>query len=297
MGSAVSITASILAVNGNTSYLLCSTLQTKAIDCAKATVKGQWWAEPYICSSGICYRKWSTAAEAGDSAIQFVEVEMEDGESYWLSGTLTDYTTKCNACCGATPVLTPIAIPAWVPCTDICADSDGNYVYGFQVQTLASGQTYTASLYADGVLVTTSGALANPAAVLAYAQANWSAAGTWTLVGNTLILTSTTVTCATLIMALVSHSFCITVAYPFTFDALTRSGDNGVTETFTLPAAVTVANNAGLDAALSSPIDYFSDGAVTHATAGKVMYVGTGRPFLLKNNGSTVGTWTTAACS
>lgn len=293
--SNVAILATVLAVNGNTSYLLCSPRVTRTFNCENTILKGEWWLEPYICASGICYRKWATAAEAGDSAIQAVEVLTAlDGESFFLSGTIADYNAKCDLCCGSTPTLTPIAIPTWIPCTNICADADGNYIFSSRVQTLASGQTMTLTFYADSTLVGTSSAVASPAAALAYALANWDDYGTWSLNGNTLILTSTTVQCATVIVALTEKSYCLTVSYPFTFDEITRSGDNGATISYPLDPAKTVANEAALDTLLTP---YFTDGTVTHAVSGKVQYTGTGRPFLLKLADSTVGTWTTAACS
>lgn len=300
MGSAVSITATIRALSNNYSYMLCN--RTISIDCSKATYKGHWYLEPFVSPTlGISYVKFATAQTA--FAVEVVEVSFE-GHTYFLSGTEADYTTKCNACCGATPVLTPIDVPVYVAAADQCpvvtVTTTATYTFKFHLANVASGQTFTLSLFVNGVAGSpaTSSALASPAAALTYANANWSAYGTWTIDDtNTLVLTTTVATPITLVRAMVNHDFCVAPTFPLTFDNITRDGDNGTTVTYTLPAAVTVSDNVALKAALSSPTNFFADGVLTTAVAGKLNYNGPGRPFLIKSGVTTVGTWTAGVCA
>jgi len=297
MGSAVSINAEIIAVGTDFAYVNCNPAQTVAIDCATATVKGEWWMSPYPCLKGICYHKLPTSQTAFD--IKVVEVETKEGVTYYLSGALTDYVDKCNSCCGTTPDLTPSTIPVYIPNGTICPDADGNCVSNFRVPSVGSGQTFTASIYINGAAGSpaTSSAVATPAALLVYALANWAAYGTWTLANNTLTLTSTSYCNVVVQLALVASDYCIAPTFPITFDEILRDGDNGATVTYTLPTPVTVANNVQLAAALSSPINYFADGTLTTAVATKVNYNGTGQPISIRLAGVVVNSWTHAVCS
>ena len=140
--------------------------------------------------------------------------------------------------------------------------------------------------------------LASPAAALAYALSNWSAYGTWTLVdGNTLVLTSTTTTCLNAFVELQAEAYCLAPTFPVTFDTVKRSGDNGAVDTFTLPVAITASDNVALKAALTSPIDYFADGALGTTVTGKLDYLGTGVPIEIKLGAVSKGTWSAGACS
>lgn len=298
MGSAVSINAQIIAVGTNFAYATCETPSSIAIDCATAKVKGEWWMSPYPCLKGICYQK--LPATQTDFDIQVVEVETSEGVTFYLNGTLSDYTAKCNACCGSTPVLTPIAVPVYIPNGTVCPDSNGNYIFRFFVPTVGSTQTFTASIYVNGEAGSpaTSSAVASPAALLVYALANWDAYGTWTIEDtNTLVLTTTSQTNVVVQTALVASDYCLAPTFPVTFDEITIVGNNGVDRTITLPAPVTASTNVQLAAALSSPVNYFADGTLTTAVAVKVNYNGTGQPKTISLAGVNKGTWVHAVCS
>lgn len=299
MGSAVSINAEIIAVGTNFAYATCETPSSVAIDCATAKVKGEWWMSPYACTKGVCYQKLPASQTAFD--IQVVEVETADGVTFYLNGTLADYTNKCNACCGTTPSLTPAdPLPVFIPNGTVCPDSNGNYIFRFFIPTVGSTQTFLASIYIDGAAGSpaTSSALASPAAALAYANTNWSAYGTWTIEDtNMLVLTSTSQTNVVVQTALVASDYCLAPTFPVTFDEITIVGNNGVDRTITLPAPVTASTNVQLAAALSSPVDYFADGTLTTAVAVKVNYNGTGQPKTISLAGVNKGTWAHAVCS
>jgi hypothetical protein len=298
MGSAVSINAEIIAVGTDFAYVNCNPAQSVAIDCATATVKGEWWMSPYPCLKGICFQKLPASQTAFD--IKVVEVETKEGVTYYLSGALTDYVDKCNSCCGTTPNLTPSTIPVYIPNGTICPDADGNYIFRFFIPTVGSTQTFTASIYIDGAAGSpaTSSAVASPAALLTYALANWAAYGTWTIEDtNVLVLTSTSQSNVALTRALVASDYCLAPTFPVTFDEIIIVGNNGVDRTITLPAPVTAATNVQLAAALSSPVNYFADGTLTTAVAVKVNYNGTGQPKTIKLAGVLKGTWTHAVCS
>lgn len=295
--SAVSINAKIVAVGNNFSYVSCNPAQTIAIDCNKATVKGEWYMIPYPCQKGICYQKAPTSQTAYD--IKVVEVETEDGVTYYLNGALSDYTDKCNSCCGSTPELTAASIVPYVVHECICADADGNYVFNWYIPTVGATQTFKLAIYIGGTAGSPalSTALASPAAALSYANSNWSAYGTWTLVGNTLTLTSTSECDVALVNTLQASDYCLAPTFPVTFDEILRDGDNGATITYTLPAPVTCADNVALKAALTAPVNYFPDGTFSTAVSGKLGYNGTGMPVSIKLAGVGKGTWTHAVCS
>ena len=298
MGSAVSINAEIIAVGTDFAYVNCNPAQSVAIDCATATVKGEWWMSPYPCLKGICYQKLPESQT--DFDIKVVEVVTKEGVTYYLSGALTDYVDKCNSCCGTTPDLTPSTIPVYIPNGTVCPDSDGNYIFRFFFPTVGSGQTFTAKIYINGAAGSpaTSSAVASPAALLTYANANWSAYGVWTIEDtNVLVLTSTSQSNVVVTRQLVASDYCLAPTFPVTFDEITIVGNNGVDRTITLPAPVTAATNVQLAAALSSPVNYFADGTLTTAVAVKVNYNGTGQPKTISLAGVNKGTWTHAVCS
>ncbi len=303
--SQVTIIASVVSVNGNFSYVLCDPLTTVNLDCNKTTVLGEWFLEAQNCNNGLCFGKFSEQNTEG-TRIQVVEVLTDDGRALFLSGELSDYTDKCNDCCGSTPTLTPITIPPFQMCDEICADASGNYVFQIYLPTLADNQTYTLTGIFNGAPAspTTSGPYDDPTDALAGVITDWSAYGDWTLVdGHILTLTSKTTTCAFLIAPLDKLDYCLTVDFPVTFDTIVRDDGNGGTKTITLDAPVTAAANTSLAAALQHAlvggvyINPFSDGTLTTAMPGKINYEGTGRPITIKLGVTTVGTWTTAACS
>lgn len=294
----VTITATVAAIQQNTSYLQCS--GTMKFDCSKAQVKGEWYLEPYLCMEGTCYRKVITSTNPGK--IQVVEVE-NDGIVYFLRATLANYTDACNACCGLTPTLAPTDLPVWVADGCICANTAGNYIFKWRIRPVLTPQTFTLSIFINSVAGSpaTSPVLTTAAGALAYAQTHWQAYGTWTLEGDNadiLVLTTTSQPCVILTQAFSSLDFCISPVFPLTFDTVTRDDGNGGTASYALPnGAVTVADNVALQAALTTPVNYFSDGVLTHAVSGKVQYYGSGTPGLLKLAGATVGTWSNISCS
>jgi hypothetical protein len=296
--SNIIIKANIVAVNQNYDYAYCEIPSQVYIDCSIAILKGGWFLEPQKCNNGLCFGKFSER-QSGNS-IQIVEV-IQDGINYYLNGELLDYISKQNECCGATPELTPLEITPFTPCYDVCPDVDGNYVFSVLLPKMYSifvNQTFSLSGTFNGIPgdpVMFDG-LEDEVDAVTEASSVWDSYGAWTLVGQTLVLTSKFVTCANIKAVGDIQLWCLPSTFPIEFDTITRDDGNGGLRTIVLPSAITCQDNAALVAALTSPVNYFADGELTTPIADKVQYTGTGVPIKIKLGAVVKASWVRGVC-
>lgn len=250
------------------------------------------------------YWNYPTTTEAVSPAVGFEVVKVNVGfDEYFVVGdslepsaTLGDELARlCNTCCGDTePELTfDDGIPTLNPTsggisTQDCATGDCTYLYLDLLPANADGLAYTLTFSRNGT-TSTSTTFTTIAAALAYAQANWSASGTWSLDGNVLKLTGSSYTNASISHNLVAQSFCLTLVASDEFNQVTN---NGVTTN--LGSTIVFTNVADLIPFISA---YFADGTLTAFSTTKLNYSGTGVPGTIKMDGVVVRTWATGACA
>lgn len=261
--------------------------------------------QQYFMNSNDAQTYWNypTQEEATGTAIGFEVVKVNVGfDEYFLAGdslapsaTLGDELARlCNTCCGDTePELDFTSVPALNPTsggisTQDCETGDCTYLYLDTLPANADGLAYTLTFSRNGT-TSTSTTFTTIAAALAYAQANWNASGTWSLSGNTLKLTGSSYTNASISHSLVNQSFCLTLVASDTFNQVTN---NGITTD--LGSTIVFTNVAALIPFISA---YFADGTLTAFSSTKLNYSGTGVPGTIKMDGVVVRTWATGACA
>lgn len=249
---------------------------SKPLNCDNMTIEGIEWFTPNIVA-GVFKgydRSRGTAAPQTDS-VKTVRIRI-DSQTYWVAiangDTEAVVADACNACCAeGTPVMVAPTIPEPLVEDCICKDSNGNYVFLFPFPPVIAGQTVTAKTTSNGVAQTTSPAQASAASLRTWLAANLGAMGTWSVDGPNIKLTSTTVSCASQVIDMVEHPFCLDTE-SITFPAvLTSAIHNGVTSAIN---NVTVNSLAELIAAVAY---IFADGTMA-VTLDQVNYIGTGVP-------------------
>lgn len=259
----------------------------------------------YFMNSNDAQTWWNypTQEEAVAPAIGFEVAKVKVGfDEYYVAGdslapseTLGDELARlCNTCCGDTePELDFTSVPTLNPTsggisTQDCNTGDCTYLYLDALPADADDKAFTLTFSRNGT-TSTSSTFTTIADALAYAIANWSASGTWTLAGNVLKLTGSSYTNASISHTLVAQSFCLTLVADDTFNEVTNNGT-----TTAIGSTIVFTNVAALIPLISS---FFQDGTLTAFSTTKLNYSGTGNPGTIKLDGVVVRTWAAGACA
>lgn len=126
------------------------------------------------------------------------------GTTWWIYGTVDNFTNSCSTCCGSAAINMPgingEIVLTFAPCSTLCeTDTNGNYIYITALPTLVGSEKYFPyGSYQNVALPAASGAgYATPAALLVFLNATWKHVGspdanfTWTLSADNLTLTAT----------------------------------------------------------------------------------------------------------
>lgn len=288
-------------------FLFAEAPQTVQLNCIGLKVIDIGWATPIKGPGGIVndYLKiLIPQSKPTLDSIRILIVESE-GSIYWIvltdDGTTDTLVSRCNGCCGSTPVMPAVVIPP--PLNEICPCLDaGGTTRTFVWPLPYNPNALAMMLYGtfDGVAGTppySGGGLANGAAVLAYLLANWTAYGTWTLTSGVLKLVSTTVKCASMYFPIIPAVYC------FSFPVGTTTADSIVigSSTVMFPGGAITFSSAdpmGLQYVLSQLLSGSTIGLTTGSPS-KLTYTGLQVPVKLQNAGVDVsgGAFTAGACS
>lgn len=223
------------------------------------------------------------------------------------SSNESDWTSRCNACCGTNPAMPVITYPTPIVENTVCpVVSGGTSAYTFTATFPEDALSFNIGLSAsfNGAYPTpaiSAAGFATPADMLTWIQANWGAYGTWsinTLAGSVkqLQLTGATTTSAGLHLYLIAKTYSVTL--PTVAGMIDTITIDGVDITF--PA---VSLDAANPYAALNAIAAYLDGTLTVISGGtpaKVEYEFTGLqvPTTLKlSTGGTVATFAAGAHS
>lgn len=133
--------------------------------------------------------------------VQRVRDKLTNYDWWFYVNSADDFKNSCNTCCGDATIPMPGLTdfhPVIAPCQELCEmiNANGSYYAIFGLPTLAAGQQYYATGSFNNVALSSSGtSFATVAALLAYANANWSGIGSpnvtfvWTASGTVLTAT------------------------------------------------------------------------------------------------------------
>ncbi len=268
-----------------------------SINCSQITQPPvQAWIVPNPSYTGYNFPTYTTPVPGTAFDIEVVEVKIGT-DTYRLSGVLSQFVDLCNQCCDDESfVLTPVAYTPLVnqqsPILTDNGDCTCSSTYNFRLPADGGGKAYTLKFYCNGTLIGTSSSFTTVAAALAYAVANWSAYGTWTLSGSILILTNgDPATCehASVVVTYTSRYYCISLSglSGLTFN-IYRTGNVDVaigTHTISTPAAF-----------VTQMQPFVGDGILTAHTS-SVEYHGTGLPQAIKLDAATIASFAAGGCS
>lgn len=272
---------------------------------------GVEWAVPEIDRGMVVgyQMKMSSTAPTADSVKTSHLFESATNTHYWIvldasdSDSSTEWSRKCNDCCGSTPVMTVVTIPTPIsenaPCATVAETS--SYTHNFPIPANPFSLKFkVASMSYNGVADATAAAqeFADAAAILTWFQANEAARGTWSLTNSnkTLTLVSTTITSANVDIDLIAQSICY--QYPASAVNVDAIDIGGVVT----PLANTINfSKANPDVLIAAIQGFFPVGSFTKVVDGSDLYLnytGTMNPVELYYNGSAIanGDFDSANC-
>jgi hypothetical protein len=286
---------------------------TVQLNCANIQPQGVAWFVP-VTSNGLLYSYNIVIDSAKPTADSVHAIRLWDKEknvTYWAaiddSDTEATFVTKCNACCGATPVMATVTIPAPLVQDCPCIDDSGKYNYFIPVPSNPNTLDYLISGIFNGVAGTPApagGGYANTGTLLTFlntATTGWAAYGVWSYVNSnkTLKLVSTTVICAQIELSLETKSYCFQIPSTATEVNGITIGATPVTTDF--PNIFFDDTSASNRQAIIDAIRPFLIGELTLETDSGdyfVKYTGIQLPVHLTLDGSTVSgtTFATGTC-
>lgn len=158
------------------------------INCEFAKVDQLYWLVPVLVRSVPYYYKpvISTTKPTADSVNSVRIKDTRTGFTYYValtdSAKITDFSDACNACCDAVTPLPAVTVPNVLEEQAGCLDSGNNYNYFTLAPALQSGEVYYAYGSKNGVAFTPAyqnQGYADVASFITWANANWSAYGTF----------------------------------------------------------------------------------------------------------------------
>lgn len=283
----------------------------KDINCDSATVQGMAWMDPVYNNGGVLqeYMKNLESAKPSPDAIRVIIVKTTQPETHTYYIAVADgaaptiFTDLCNACCGATPT-TPTYIPPQ-PVTENCPciDGSGNYNFNWPLPTNPNALLITMSSASfNGAYGTPSppATFANNAAVLTWLLANWTAYGTFSLVGTSIKLASATVKCAGMSFQLVPATYCLDGGTTQTADSIVfqtnATGPVNITTKF--PGGTVTFSSANVSA-LQYVLSQLMPGtfSITAGPTNKLQYTGLLKPVKLQLAGVDGATFSSGVCN
>ena len=307
------IKASLAAENGVIFLGDEQQLIPRVIPCKNVVAIGIFWLVPQVTGGRVDgYNFVIGGARPTADAVKTIKIQdnnnhNEDFIAVEDSITLDDFASKCNECCDVTPEFTaptiPVPLVQEAPCP-IIPSGTPVYPYDFPFPDNPNTLNYSLQGIFNGAYaspVPNPAGYANTAAVLTFAQAaspsGWANYGTWSIITlpstrKILHLDSTTVLNGNVEIGLIAKSYCLDLpASPATINSIVIGG---VTSTF---PAVTI--DRANPAAAFDKIRPFLIGTLTIETGSghaKYQYTGLQVPATLKNDATTVATWTAGAC-
>lgn len=170
--------------------------KSKNIPCGdNQQLLGEHWAVPVKDGGifrGYTYEAKTATAPTYDSIAITIIQDKLTGEIYHILGTAAQLDTACG---GGAALPLASTIPVVVPEFSVCADTTGAFIWVFTPPAKTSGvyKPYV-GLNNTQPVPPPVGGLADVAAVVAWLNTNYSAAGTWSAVGNTVKLVGTSAT-------------------------------------------------------------------------------------------------------
>jgi hypothetical protein len=306
MASIAFIFGQILFRNG---FNLMECTDPSPIPCQDVQTRGVEWAVPVVRNGVLTgYEMRRQPTKPQPDAIKTVKVvahgTTEDVFNVYIgdNGTEQEFVDKCNGCCADDPNLPTGAYPTPIVEMCQCKDAAGNYTHHFHLPDNPNGLLYGMTGSVNGAYLAPYPGNATddtPAEVLAWVQANWGAAGVWSLQsGNKMLrLVSPTAECAGLQIRLKPTFHCLVLPAVATVADSVTIGGEVVPIT---PGTVVSRDNPW---PLLQELQRRLQGAVTvrvPAAVGSqfshIEYEGLQLPTAIKDGSTTVATFAAGAC-
>lgn len=275
---------------------------------------GLLWLQPIVVAGKlVSYKQVDApiASKPSTDSVRVLQVRRTDVyEDVYIAVeddfVISDFTAKCNECCGSIPSITAPSIPAPFVEDQGCADENGDYTYYGTEPENENALKYT-------LFGTFNGADAPAApdaeyddmdAILTWVQANWNAAGnTWSLVDipdsgglQQLKLVTSNYSSANIVVGLKAASYCLDTPTPavpvdaivigsesFSFPEQQLDRDN-ITPLLLALRNILVGTVEAVE--LAAPNDY-----------AHIQYTGLQKPVKLTYQGADVASFTSGVCS
>ena len=166
-----------------------------------AVIDSDYWAVPV--TDGVVSGFNYTATTAGNATkpdpqafhVTRISMKIGGGSDFWyIIGTSVQYSADADGadCCEEpSPPNLPSTLQTVLPCQVICqVNADSKYIGILGTPSLGEGQTYEGLGIFNGTVLDTITA-ATLDNLVTQANTHWSAVGTWTRTGTTLIVTQT----------------------------------------------------------------------------------------------------------